>query len=45
MTSEPGQQTITTQILPIISQIKGDHTMKFGQLIEYITKNIFPQKS
>ena len=34
MTSEPGQQTIAIDILPNISRGKGNHTMKFGQLIE-----------
>ena len=34
MTSQPGWQTITTHMLPNISQSKGNQTMKFGQLIE-----------
>ena len=34
MTSQPGLQTITIHILPTISQSKGYHTMKFGQLVE-----------
>ena len=41
MTSEPGQQTIVVRILPNISRSKGNQTMKFGQLIEYNTRNIF----
>ena len=44
MTSQPGLQTIATHILPNISQSKGNKTMKFGQLIEYIKRNIFLQK-
>ena len=30
-TSKPNQQTIAIDILPIISQSKGNQTMKFGQ--------------
>ena len=41
MTSQPGLQTIAIHILPNISQIKGDQTMKFGQLIEHNRRNIF----
>ena len=44
MTSKPGLQTIATQILPNISQSKGNQTMKFGQLIEYNKRNVFFQK-
>ena len=32
-------------ILPNISRSNGNHTRKFGQLIEYNIKNIFHQKS
>ena len=32
-------------ILPNISRSKGNHTRKFGQLVEYTTSNIFPEKS
>ena len=35
MTSQPGKQTISIQILPNISRNKGNQTMKSGQLIEY----------
>ena len=35
MTSKPGLQTIATQILPNISQSKGNQTMKFGQVTEF----------
>ena len=45
MTSEPGQQTVTLHILLNISQIKGNQTMKFGQVIEYNKGNIFLKKS
>ena len=44
MTSQPGLKTIAIQILPNISQSKGNQKMKFGQLIEYNTKNIYLQK-
>ena len=37
MTSQPGYQTIVTQILPNISRSKGNRAIKFGQLIECIT--------
>ena len=35
MTSQPDLQTIAMHILPNFSQIKGNQTMKFGQLIKY----------
>ena len=41
MTSQPGLQRITRHILLNISQIKGNQTMKFGQLIEHPMRNIF----
>ena len=41
MTSKPGVQTIAIDILPNISQSKGDRTMKFGWLIEHNKKNTF----
>ena len=41
MTSQLGLQTIAIQILPNISRSKGNHSMKFGQLIEYNTSHIF----
>ena len=44
MTSKPGEQTITLYILPTISQRKDNQTMKLGQLIEYMKRNIFLQK-
>ena len=43
MTSQPGLQTIAIHVLPIISQSKGNQTMKFGQLIEY-NKKYFSSK-
>ena len=43
MTSQPGRQTITIQILPNISKNKDNQTMKFGQFIEYNVRNIFHQ--
>ena len=36
---------ITIHILPNISRSKDNQTTKFGQLIEYDTKNIFFKKS
>ena len=45
MTSQPGKQTIPIYILSNISRSKGNQTMKFGQLIEYNTRNIFVEKS
>ena len=44
MTSQPGSQIIATHILAHISRSKGNQTMKFGQLIEYNTRNIFVEK-
>ena len=44
MTSQPGLQTIGINILRNISQSKGNHIMKFGQLTEYNKRNIFLQK-
>ena len=43
MTSQPGKKTIAIDILPNISQSKGNKTMKLGQLIEYNNRNIFLQ--
>ena len=44
MTSEPGKQTISIHILPNISRSKGNHTMKFGQSVEYNMRQIFLEK-
>ena len=41
MTSQPGKETITINILPNISRGKGNQTMKFGQSIEYNIRNFF----
>ena len=43
MTSQPGEQTITLHIFPIVSRSKDNQTIKFGQLIEYNKRNIFLQ--
>ena len=40
-TSQPGKETIVMYILPNISRSKGNQTMKFGELIECNTWNIF----
>ena len=45
MTSQPGYQTITLHILPNISRIKGNQTMKYGQLIENNKRSIILRKS
>ena len=42
--SQPGQQTIALHILTNLSRYKYNHTMKFGQLIEYNMRNIFLEK-
>ena len=39
LTSQAGQQRITTYILFNISRIKGKQIMKFGRLIEYDMRN------
>ena len=45
MTSQPAaERTIAIHILPNISRKKGNHTSKFGQLIEYNTRNVFIEK-
>ena len=44
MTSQPGYQTIARHILTN-SRRKGNQAMKFVQLIEYNTRNIFLQKA
>ena len=41
MTSQPHKERITIHILLNIPRIKGNRAMKFGQLIEYNTINIF----
>ena len=45
MTSKPGKQTIVMHKLSNISRSKDNPTTKFGQLIEYIMKKIFLEKS
>ena len=45
ITSQPGEQTIAIHILPNISRTKDIQAMRFGQLIEYSTRNIFVEKS
>ena len=41
MTSQPGQQTISTHILPNISRSKSNQTMEFGQSKEYNKRKFF----
>ena len=45
MTSQPGQQTILIHILSSISRSKSNQSIKFGQLIECNTRNIFLENS
>ena len=45
LTSQLDKQTIVIHILPNISKSKGNQTIKFGQLIECNTRNIFLEKS
>ena len=46
MALKPRKQTIKIHVLPNISRSKGNNqAMKFGQLIEYNTRNIFLEKS
>ena len=45
MTSQTVQQIIAIHLLPNISRSKSNHTMKFSQLKEYITRYIFLKKS
>ena len=45
MTSQSGQQTIVIHLSPNILRSKGNQAMKFGQLIERNTRDIFLDKS
>ena len=45
MTSQTEQQIITIHMLFNISRCKGNQTMKFGQIDEHNTRNIFLEKS
>ena len=45
MMSQPGKQAIAIHMFPNISRSKCNQTIKFGQLIEYNIRNIFPEKS
>ena len=45
MTSKPWKHKIAIHTLPNISRSKDNQTMKFRQLIEYIIRKIFLQKS
>ena len=45
MTSQPACQIIVIHILSNISRSKDNQTMKYGQLIDYNMRNIFPEKS
>ena len=44
MTSQPGLQKISIQVLSNISRSQGNQTIKFDQLIEHKNRNIFLQK-
>ena len=41
MISQPGKQAIAIHIFTKISRSGGNHAIKFSQLIEYYTRNIF----
>ena len=45
MKLQPGKQTIAIQVLSNISKGKGNHTMKFGQLVKNDMRKIFLKKS
>ena len=45
MASQPRKQTIAIHTLPNISRVKGNQTMKLGQLIEYDMRSTFLKKS
>ena len=45
MKLQPGKQTIAIQVLSNISKGKGNHTMKFGQLVKNDRRKIFLKKS
>ena len=45
MTSQSGKQTVTLHRLPNISRSKGNHTIKFGQLIECNMRKISLENS
>ena len=45
MASQAGKQIIMMYTLPNISKSDSNQTMKFGQFIEYNTRNIFLEKS
>ena len=45
MMLQPGKQTIAIYTLLNISRIKGNQTMKLGQLIECDMRNTFLEKS
>ena len=43
MTSQTGQQIITTHVLPNIFRIKSNQAMKFDHLIKHSARNILHQ--
>ena len=45
MTSQPGKKTIAIHILLKISRVKGNRTIKFVELIERNTRNIFLERT
>ena len=44
MTFRLRKKAIAIHTLPHISRSKGNQTIKFGQLVEYIMRNIFLEK-
>ena len=45
MKAKHGKQTIVMQTLLNILRSKDNQTMKFGKLVEYNMRNMFPDKS
>ena len=45
MPLQPEKHKTAIHVLPFIWRSKDNQTMKFGQLIEYNMRNIFPEKS
>ena len=45
LTSQTGQQIIAIHIFPSASRIKGNQSIKLGQLVEYHVRNILLQTS
>ena len=44
MTLQPSEETVVTHIFSNIARLKGNKTLRFGQLIEYNMRNTFLKK-